>query len=150
MKSYVKQTNTYQAIFVKESEVAQSCRLFATPWTVAHQAPPSMGFSRQEYWNGLPFPSPGNLPDPGIEPRSPVLQADALTSEPPGRSKFNRIRNPLRETLCYILLRVKMHIKTKEGYLFIALALDLKINKFEINLMSVMQENQMIYTTLRL
>ena len=58
---------------------------FATPWTVAHQAPPSMGFSRQEYWSGLPFPSPGDLPDPGIEPRSPTLQADALTSEPPGK-----------------------------------------------------------------
>ena len=98
----------------------------------------------------MPFPSPGDLPDPEIEPRSPALQADALTSEPPGRSKFNRIRNPLRERLCYNLLRVKMQIKNKEGYLFIALALDLKINKFEINLMSVMQENQMIYTTLRL
>ena len=59
-------------------------RLFATQWTVAHQAPPSMGFSRQEYWSGLPFPSPGDLPDPGIEPRSPALQGDALTSEPPG------------------------------------------------------------------
>ena len=56
-------------------------RLFVTPWTVAHQAPPSLGFSRQEYWSGLPLPSPGNLPDPGIEPRSPTLQADALTSE---------------------------------------------------------------------
>ena len=55
--------------------------LFATPWTAAHQAPPSMGFSRQEYWSGLPFPSPGDLPDPGIEPRSPALEADALTSE---------------------------------------------------------------------
>ena len=54
-------------------------------WTVAHQAPPSMGFSRQEYWSGLPLPSPGGLPDPGIEPRSPTLQADALTSEPPGK-----------------------------------------------------------------
>ena len=63
-----------------------SCvRLFVTPWTVAHQAPPSMGFSRQEYWSGLPFPSPGDLPDPGIEPRSLALQADALTSEPPGK-----------------------------------------------------------------
>ena len=60
-------------------------RLFATPWTVAHQAPPSMGFSRQEYWSGLPFPSPGDLPNPGIKPRSPTLQADALTSEPPGK-----------------------------------------------------------------
>ena len=50
----------------------------------AHQAPPSMGFSRQGYWSGLPFPSPGDLPDPGIEPGSPTLQADALPSEPPG------------------------------------------------------------------
>ena len=61
-------------------------RLFATQWTVAHQVPPSMGFSRQEYWSGLPFPSPGDLHDPGTEPRSPALQADALTSEPPGKS----------------------------------------------------------------
>ena len=60
-------------------------RLFATPWTVAHQASLSVGFSRQEYWSGLPFPSPGDLPDPGIEPRSPALQGDALTSEPPGK-----------------------------------------------------------------
>ena len=54
-------------------------------WTVAYQAPPSMGFSRQECWSGLPFPSPGDLPDPGIEPRSPTLQADALLSEPRGK-----------------------------------------------------------------
>ena len=53
------------------------------PWTVAYQAPPSMGFSRQECWSGLPFPSPGDLPNPGIEPGSPALQADALPSEPP-------------------------------------------------------------------
>ena len=52
--------------------------LSATPWTVAHQAPPSVGFSRQEYWSGLPFPSPGDLPNPGIEPRSPALQPDTL------------------------------------------------------------------------
>ena len=61
-------------------------RLFATPRTVAYQAPPSMGFSRQEYWSGLPFPSPGDLPDPVIELGSPALQADALLSEPPGKS----------------------------------------------------------------
>ena len=60
-------------------------RLFSTPWTVAHQAPPSMEFSRQEYWSGLPFSSPGDLPDPGIEPGSPALQADALLSEPLGK-----------------------------------------------------------------
>ena len=62
-------------------------RLFVTPWIVAYQAPPSVGFSRQEYWSGWPFPSPGNLPDPGIEPRSAALQADALPSEPPGKPK---------------------------------------------------------------
>ena len=66
-------------------------RLFATPWTVANGAPPSMGFSRQEYWSGLPFPSPGDLPDPGIEPGSPALQADALPSEPPGKSYVESI-----------------------------------------------------------
>ena len=59
-------------------------RLFVTPWTVAYQAPPSMEFSMQEYWSGLPFPSPGDLPNPGIEPGCPALQADALPSEPPG------------------------------------------------------------------
>ena len=59
--------------------------LFETPWTVAYQAPQSMEFSRQEYWSGLPFPSPGDLPHPGIEPVSPTLEADALPSEPPGK-----------------------------------------------------------------
>ena len=60
-------------------------RLFSTPWTIAYQAPQSMKFSRQEYWSGLPFPSPGDLPKPGIKPGSPSLQADALPSEPPGK-----------------------------------------------------------------
>ena len=60
-------------------------RFFATPWTVACQDPLSMGFSRQEYWSGLPLPSPGDLPNPGIEPGSPALQANALSSEPPGK-----------------------------------------------------------------
>ena len=57
--------------------VARSCPTLSTPWTVVCQAPLSMGFSKQEYWSGLPFPSPGVLPDPGIEPRSPALQADS-------------------------------------------------------------------------
>ena len=61
--------------------VTQSC-LFATQWTVVHQAPLSMEFSRQEYWSGLPFPSPGDLPDTGIKPRSLALQASSLPSEP--------------------------------------------------------------------
>ena len=58
-------------------------RLFVTLWTIGHQAPLSMGFSRKEYWSGSPFPSPGDLPNPGIEPGSPALEADALPSEPP-------------------------------------------------------------------
>ena len=58
--------------------------LFGIPWTVVYQASLSMGFSRQEYWSGLPFLSPGDLPNPGIKPRSPTLQADVLPSEPPG------------------------------------------------------------------
>ena len=60
-------------------------RLFAIPWTVAYLAPPSRGFSRQEYWSGLPFPSPWDLSNPGIEPRSPTLQEDFLLSEPPAK-----------------------------------------------------------------
>ena len=59
--------------------------LFVAPWIVAYQAPLSMGFSRQECWSGLPFPSLGDLPDPGIKPKSPASQADALPSEPPGK-----------------------------------------------------------------
>ena len=72
-----------------------SCvQLFGTPWTVAHQAPLSMGFPRQEYWSGLPFPSPGYLLNPGIEPVSPALQADSLLSEPAEKPiKMNIYRN---------------------------------------------------------
>ena len=68
-------------------------RLFATPWTVAYQASLSMGFSRQEYWRGLPFPSPGDLPDPGIGPGSPALEAAALTSEAPGKPWGTRFQS---------------------------------------------------------
>ena len=72
-----------------------SCvQLFATPWTVANQAPLSMGFSRQEYWSGAPFHSPEDLPDPGIEPSSPALWADALPSEPPGNLVYLVPDNP--------------------------------------------------------
>ena len=64
-----------------------SCvQLFATPWTAVHQAPLSMGFSRQECWSGLSFPPPGDLPNPGIEPGSPTLQADSLLAESQGKS----------------------------------------------------------------
>ena len=64
-----------------ELKLLSHVRLFAGPWTVAYQAPPSMEFSRQECWTRLPFPSPGDLPDPGIKPGSPTLQADLLPSE---------------------------------------------------------------------
>ena len=66
--------------------VSKLCLTLATLWTVAHQAPLSMDVSRQEYWSGFPLPSPGDLSDRGIKPRSPALQADSLLSEPPGLS----------------------------------------------------------------
>ena len=66
-------------------------RLFVTLWTVAHQAPLLMGFPRQEYWSGLLFPSSGDLPDPGIEPGSPELQADSSLPEPPGKSQKSMV-----------------------------------------------------------
>ena len=65
--------------------VGKSCLTLKTPWTVAFQVPVSMGFSRQEYWSGLPFPSPGDLPDTGIEPGSPAWQADSLLTELQGK-----------------------------------------------------------------
>ena len=68
-----------------------------TPWIVAYQVSPSMGFSRQQYQSGLPFPSPGNLPNPGIEPGSPTPQAKALPSEPPGEGRVNSSRQ--RDTM---------------------------------------------------
>ena len=71
--------------FLKCCLVTKSCPTVATPWTVALQAPLSMGFLRQEYWSGLPFPSPGDLPDPGIKPMSPVLAGEFFTIEPPGK-----------------------------------------------------------------
>ena len=77
-------------------------RLFATPWTVAYQAPPSTGFSRPEYWSGLPFPSSGDLSNPGIKPGTPALEADALTSEP-----FNMSAKKKTSSMGNILLRSK-------------------------------------------
>ena len=61
----------------------------ATPWTVALHAPLSVGFFKQEYWSGLPFPPPGDLPDPGIKPVSPALQVDSLPAEPSGKPYDN-------------------------------------------------------------
>ena len=77
---------------------AKLLSLFATLWTGAYQALPSMEFSRQEYWSGLPFPSPEDLPNPRIEPGSSALQADALPSEPPGKLTL-RVAFPLDKTI---------------------------------------------------
>jgi len=85
-RTYIKLTiKMHSNIHWSEVKWLSRVWLFATPWTIAYQAPPSIRFSRQEYWSGLPFPSPGDLPDPGIKPQSPAFQADALTSEPPGK-----------------------------------------------------------------
>ena len=76
---------------MKESEVAQMCPTLCYPLDCSPRSSSlSMGFSSQEYWSGLPFPSPGDLPNPGIEPRSPALHTDALTSEPPGKSEVEK------------------------------------------------------------
>ena len=78
--------------WVKVKVKSPSCVwLIVTPWTVACQAPLSLGFSRQEYWSGLPCASPGDLPNPRIEPRSPELQVDSLLSEPPGKHSHTYI-----------------------------------------------------------
>ena len=75
------------ALYMLCTQLFSRVRLFATPWTAARQAPLSMGLSRQEYWSGLPCPPPGDLPNPGIESRSPALHADSLLSEPLGKLK---------------------------------------------------------------
>ena len=87
-------------------------QLLATPWTVAHQAPPSLGFSRQEYCSGLLFPSPGDLPNPGIEPRSPTLQADALPSEPPGKLQHHLMKAHCKVTSKLKVTKMVSHHKT--------------------------------------
>ena len=82
-QSYPPETNTtLQINYEGKCESLGPVRLLATPWTADRQAPPSMGFSRQECWSGLSCPSPGDLPDPGIKPRSPQLQAESLSPEP--------------------------------------------------------------------
>ena len=88
--------NVYSFLFY--ACVLSHVGLFATLWTVAQQVPLPMGFSRQEYWNGLPFPSPGDLPYPGIKPRSPALQADSLPTELWGKPIY------MRPTTIYIYI----------------------------------------------
>ena len=93
----------------KKRKLISRVQPFATRWTVAYQALLSMGFFRQEYWSGLPLPSPGDLPHPRIEPGSPALQADALPSEPPGKSNTHQDtreawnKSSLRQFLSFIM-----------------------------------------------
>ena len=96
-------------------------QLFATPWTVACQAPPSMGFSKQGSWSGMPFPSPGDLPNPGIELGSPALKADSLPTEPPGKplttvwgqkNTFHASRNKKKAEIV-ILISEKIDFQSK-------------------------------------
>ena len=107
----MKQSDIYIYLFLTLSRV----QLFATPWTVAHQATLSMGFSRQEYWSGLPFLSSGDLPDPGIN-RSPVLQADSLPPEPPGKPYIYNIVSvsaiKQSEAVRYIYIYIYIYICT--------------------------------------
>ena len=81
LKGFWIKTLTLQSV-----KLLSRVRLFEIPWTVAYQVPPFMEFSRQKYWSGLPFPPPEDLPDPGIAPQSPTVQADALLSKPLGKS----------------------------------------------------------------
>ena len=85
--------NAVEVFYILEVKSFSCVRLFATPWTVARQAALSMGFSRQEYWSGLSLPSPGDLPDPGMEPAS---QADALPSKPPKSVHFFPLLHNIR------------------------------------------------------
>ena len=77
---------TYYVHVLSAHQLLSHVRFFATPWTIACQTPLSMGFFRQEYWSGLPFPSPGDLPDPGIEPAAPTLEGRFFITEPPGEA----------------------------------------------------------------
>ena len=103
----IKDSQMYINIKVK---VLRHVQLFGTPWTVACQAPLSMGFSRQEYWSGSPIPSPGGLPNPGIKPGSPALQADSLPSEPLGK--------PICCVCVCVCVCVCMYNKAVRGTLF--------------------------------
>ena len=97
------------------SEVAQSCPSLCDPWTVAYQAPGSMGFSRQEYWSGSSFPSPEDLPDPGIKPRCPSLQVASLPSEPPGEPSDKSFRErQILEDITYVWKLKKVRLKNRE------------------------------------
>ena len=100
----------------KKEKSFSRVQLFMTPWTVAYETPPTMEFSRQEYWNRLPFPSPGDLPNPGIKPGCPALQADALPSEPPRKpnkekpDKENQMKKNQTQKAMYYIISFQLSI----------------------------------------
>ena len=102
-----------------EWKLLSHIQLFVTPWTVDKQVPLSMEFSRPEYWSGQPFPSPGNLPNPGIKPRTTALQSDSLPSEPPVEVYFLFNPSPLPPEHWGILFYVLEYPEWKKGYHFI-------------------------------
>ena len=135
--------------------------LFGTPWTVARQPPLSMGFSRQEYWSGLPFPTPGDRPNPGIEPRSPALQADSLPSEPTlllslishvhdlmdDLSQATYVLCTQKIMLCFGIIPNKDRLKVFKLSNFLASPLSLKVY---LNIESLVLHDQKIITSLQL
>ena len=135
--------STLKSKVQSEMKSLSRVRLFASPWTVAHQAPLSMEFSRQEYWSGLTFSSPGYLPNPGIEPRSPALKADSLPSEPLGKSYtfiyIQHIQHPLTrhkvlwDLKIWEVLKQCILILKKLLILFLPLLIKLEFNKCLLN-----------------
>ena len=135
----LKHSHRGQQNFVCVSSSVMSCSV--TPWTVALQAPLSMKLSRQEHWSGLPFPPPGNVPNPGTEPRSPTLQADSLLTEPPGKPSHQGLYSYCKsvdDALCGLTVLIKWKQKIQGSqhprtvrldsqfylYLFSSLSLD--------------------------
>ena len=99
----------------RQYQLFSPVQLFATSWTVACQAPLSMGFSRQDYWSVWPFPPPGDLPNPGIEPGSLALQADSLPSESSGKAPRHQPHRRLRASKCIVNLRMKFITDSHPG-----------------------------------
>ena len=121
-------------IICYHSSVANSCLILVTPWTIAHQAPLSMGFNKQEYCSGLPFPSPEDLPHPGMEPGSPALQADSSQTEPPGK--------PLLFVIPYTYYKYIFHLKS-------FLEVDVTYNKLHTFKLSSLVKFSRMYTPMK-